>query len=306
MNTETYAAWLRGQGRRVVQSAGSYWHSAPMRTLQAFPYHQLLEPAEEELGALLRSQRVVGLRYSSAASAPVGCPSYHVVYEASSYDLDRLGKRTRHNVRLGLRDSSIEPIAFSLLANDGWRLSLDTLHRQGRSLRRTERAWRRMWDLAAELPGFEAWGAFHKGQLAATHVWFRMNDTHCLVHAQSLRQFHRYEVNKALAFTTIKAMVDRGDGPLFFGVESLDAPPSVDQFKFLMGAAAKPVRQRVLFRSALRPFLGRSAHVLLRLARRLRPQSSAFAKADGLMRFYLEAAEWPGPHAAAGPIENAS
>jgi hypothetical protein len=86
---------------------------------------------------------------------------------------------------------------------------------------------------------------------------------------------------------------------IFYGLHSLDAPPSVDEFKFRMGYSARPVRQRVVFHPALRPLFNPASHTLLAWILHLNPGSPSIAKAEGMLRFYLngkrplEQQDWP-------------
>ena len=74
---------------------------------------------------------------------------------------------------------------------------------------------------------------------------------------------------------------------IFFTVQSLDAPKSVDDFKFRMGLKAKAVRQRVVFHPLLRPFINNSVHnLVVRLLKRY-PEKGFLAKSEGMIRFYL-------------------
>ena len=70
MNPETFAEWLQRQGYKVVRTDSSYWYEASSRVYQAFPYHWLIQPAEDELSAFLRQQNAIGLRYSTPIEAP--------------------------------------------------------------------------------------------------------------------------------------------------------------------------------------------------------------------------------------------
>ena len=75
---------------------------------------------------------------------------------------------------------------------------------------------------------------------------------------------------------------------IFIGMHSLDAPASVDDFKFLMGYAAKPVRQQVVFHPWLRPAINRYTYTMVKGLKSFRTGHPALRKAEGLIRFYLE------------------
>ena len=55
-----------------------------------------------------------------------------------------------------------------------------------------------------------------------------------------------------------------------------------------MGYLAKPVRQRVVFSSFVRPFINRQSYGLLRICLNMWPGSTKIAKAEGVFRFYLQ------------------
>jgi hypothetical protein len=302
MSIEVFAEWLRRQGHHVVQTESSYWYDAGPRVYQAFPYHWLIEPSEDELSEFMREHGVVGLRYSTLLDSALGRLSYHAVYEKPSYSLDTLGKWARKNVRRGLQCCSVEPVPLERLATEGWALQLDTLDRQGRQMALEKEDWQRRCLAAAELPGFEAWGTLVNGQLAASVITFLMDDCCYMLYQQSLRQHLGKKVNNALSYVVTETMVSRSSArSILYGLHSLDAPPSVDEFKFRMGYVAKPVRQRVVFHPRLRFLFNSASHTVLRQLLRLQPNHPSLSKAEGLVRFYLEGMRpiseqrWPEP-----------
>lgn len=288
MSDEIFAEWLRRQGHSVVRTASSYWYEASPRVYQAFPYHWLIQPTEEELSSFLCQKRGMALRYSTPVDSPLGCISYHAIYYEPSYALDDLDRRARQNVRKGLNNCRVEPISFERLAEDGWLLEWDTASRQGRQLTISEENWRRRYLTAADLPGFEAWGALVDGRLVASLLTFQMEDCCEMISQQCHRDYLNARVNNALSFVVTQEMVNRtGIRSVFYSLQSLDAPASVDNFKFRMGYTAKPVRQRVVFHPWLEPFTNSLSHgIVARLLRR-DPGNHILAKAEGMLRFHL-------------------
>ncbi len=302
MNAEVFAEWLRRQGHYVVQTESSYWYDAGPRVYQAFPYHWLIEPSDDELAQFMRDHRVVGLRYSTPLDSAPGRVSYHAIYEKPSYGLDLLGKWARKNVRRGLRSCSVEPLSLERLAEEGWALQLDTLDRQRRLQGCRPEEWQRRCLAASELPGFEGWGALVDGHLAASVITFLMDDCCYMLFQQSLRQYLGEKVNNALTYLVTETMVNRpAVRSILYGLHSLDAPPSVDEFKFRMGYVARPVRQRVVFHPRLRLLFNSTSHSVLRQLLRWQPDHLTLSKMEGLVRFYLEGRrptseqQWPDP-----------
>lgn len=289
MNADSFAEWLRRQGHTIKRTASSYWFDQGPRTYQAFPYHWVLTIPDEELHEFLRQTHSVGLRYSTPVENGQGKISYHAVFEGHSYDIDTLGKWARKNVRRGLKNCSVEPITFERLADEGWALQLDTLNRQGRDLEIPGALWRQRCLAAADLHGFEAWGALADDRLAASVITFQMDDCAYMLYQQCHRDYLTEHVNNALSFVVTKAMVERPQiKSILYGLHSLDAPTSVDEFKFRMGYIAKPVRQRVVFHPWLSPLFNRTSHAVLHQLHRWQPENSILAKTEGMIRFYLD------------------
>jgi hypothetical protein len=285
---DIYAEWLRRQGQRVLRTASSYWHSGELGVYQAFPYHWLIEPSDTEVGGLFSEHRAIALRYSQPPASVTGCPSYAIVFADSAYGMDSLTTHTRNNVRRGLKNCVVEPISFQRLVEQAWELRCDALDRQGRNLKLTYESWKKRYLSASDYAGFEAWAAMAGDRLAGYLVTFQMDDCLCIIDHQSHREFLKYKINNALTFTVSRnGMTKPGVKILFYGVESLDAPARVSEFKFHMGYAARPIRQRVVFRPAVAPLANRLTYGLVSTLSRWFPADRRFAKAKGMLRLSL-------------------
>ena len=289
MNAEIFAEWFRRQGCSVIRTPSSYWYEAGTRVYQAFPYHWLIEPQEGELLSLLRQRHAIALRYSTPVQSPLGCISYHTIYDKPAYTIDMLDRRSRQNARAGLKKCSVEPISLARLAEEGWSLEVDTADRQGRRLSLSESIWKRRCKAAEDLAGFEAWGALVDGRLVAALLSFQIEDWCELISQQCHRDYLNARVNHALAFTVTQTMVNRpGIRSIFYALHSLDAEQSVDEFKFRMGYIARPVRQRVVFHPWFSTCANRFSHAIVGKLLRRDPSSRTLAKAEGMIRFYLQ------------------
>jgi hypothetical protein len=300
MNAEIFAEWLRRHGHQVFRTESSYWYDAGMRVYQAFPYHWLIKPQDKELSILFKKHHVLGLRYSTPIGSSQGCISYHAVLCKPNYKLEDLDRRSRQNVRVGLRNCHIEKISIERLAEEGLELENDTASRQNRDLQLTKDRWRLRYQAAANLPGFEAWGALVGERLVASILLFQMEDTIELISQQCHRDFLKARVNNALAFKVTESMVRRpGIRSVFYTLQSLDAPASVDEFKFRLGYTPKPVRQKVVFHPLISPAVNHFTYKGLKWLRDRRPDKPLFTKAEGVVRFYLSGKlsalnqEWP-------------
>jgi hypothetical protein len=289
MNAENFAEWFRRQGHHVIHTASSYWYDAAPRVYQAFPYHWLIEPDDQELNELLIRNNAICLRYSCPIDAPIGKISYHIICEDRGYNLLPQPRKIRQAINKGLKFAPISIIPISRLATDGWELRKQTLSRQGRGKAETPKWWLNLCRSAQSLPGFEAWGAIHEGKLVSSFLAFRCEDCYTLLMQQSSTSYLQTGINNAIFFTVVnQALSYQGVSKIFIALQSLDAPASVDQFKFRMGFQAKPVRQRVVFNHRLSHILNPLTHGLLRGIVRAFPSYPAIAKMEGLLRFYLE------------------
>jgi hypothetical protein len=289
MNVQTFAEWLTRQGHQVYCTESSWWYNAGPRVLQAFPYHWLITPSQKELKTLLLRNNILALRYSTPVDSQTGMVSYHVVLDDPCYNLEKLRAQARNGVKRGLDHCKVEQIPFTRLAEEGWLLQLDTLTRQNRTKSMSQSEWERICFSAENLPGFEAWGAVIHEELAASILICQIDDTCYVPYAQSLSKFLGQHVNNALFYTASCDMLSReGISQIFFSLHSLDAPESVNEFKFRMSFTAKPVRQRVMFHPILQPFANRFVHKQVKRATERDPANPNLAKVEGMLRFYLQ------------------
>jgi hypothetical protein len=83
-------------------------------------------------------------------------------------------------------------------------------------------------------------------------------------------------------------MKDSGVKFCFATIQSLDAPESVDAFKFRLGYRPKLVLQRIKFNPLYKPFANPVSKKFLGYIRRLQPGNVFIFKANGLLSHYLE------------------
>lgn len=289
MTPEVFAEWFRRQGYRVVQTKSSYWVEIIRNIFQAIPYHWLISPSANELDQLFFRFGAIAVRYSTNLNSSEGKLSYHVVYEKTDFPLLSLPKKARHDVQRGLSNFTIRPLNFKTLALDSWKIRLDTLQRQSRVNAETYAWWERLCISAMDLSGFEAWGAYRDGLLVASLISFFCGDCCSILYQQSLTEVLKLGVNNALIYKFTNDVLNRQITTfLFYGLHSLDAPSSVDEFKFRMGYIAKPVRQRIVFHPIVAPMFNRLTHSIIKGSLKLHPGNPFLAKAEGMIRFYLE------------------
>jgi len=288
VNPETFAEWMRRQGHQVIRTASSYWYNAGPHVLQAFPYHWLICPSNEEICNLMTTHGIISLRYSAPLDFPDGKISYHIVLH-NPYNIDMLKSQARNGIKCGLAHCHVEQISFERLAIDGWILQQDTLDRQNRLRSMTQQEWEQICRSAADLSGFEAWAAVTDGELAAALIVCQIGAIWNVPYALSHRKHLNEHVNNALFYIVSCNLLARSDvDEIFFTVQSLDASPTVDDFKLRMGLRPKLVRQRVDFHPWLRPIATKSARELCAHFLQRDKGNPVIAKAEGMLRFYVE------------------
>lgn len=300
MTVENITEWFRRQNHRVAYTESSYWFDASPLVYQAIPYHRLITPSDDELRNFFSKNKAIAIRYSAPLDHPEGQLSYHVIYDKTNYELSDLPKKARHDVTKGLQYASYETIPLSRLANEGWNLRKETLMRQGRQNAETKRFWETLCLSADGLSSFEAWGALHEGQLVSALLACTIDDTVNIYYQQSLTRHLKFGINNALTFVFTHEVLKRaGIRTIFYGLHSLDAPSSVDSYKFRMGYIPKPVRQRVVINPQIAPLIRPFTHTLIKALMKILPQVPQIAKAEGMARFYLQGKqaiseqEWP-------------
>jgi hypothetical protein len=288
MNADIFAEWMRRQGHQVVRTRSSYWYSAGPRVLQAFPYHWLINPAQDEIRDLMLGHGILSVRYSTLLNSPVGKVSYHIVLH-HPYNMEMLKSQARNGVKRGLSRCKVEQISFERLATEGWSLQQDTLDRQNRLRSMTQAEWARICRSASDLPGFEAWAAISGDELASAVIVCQIENTWNVPYALSHRRFLSDHVNNALFYGVSTNLLARENVEgIFFTVQSLDAPPTVDDFKIRMGLIARPVRQRVDFHPWVRPLATTATHRFFSNLLQRDSGNPVIAKTEGMLRFYLE------------------
>ena len=287
MNSEVFAEWLRRQGHRVIRTENSYWFNQGPRVYQAFPYHWMIRPSDEELRSLLCDNYIIGARYSAPVDHQEGSISYHTICDDKGYSLMSVDGSSRSQVRRGLESCTVKPISLEQYAEEGWGIQQDTVSRQGRSISNLNESWRDMVLSAVGLEGFEVWGAIVKDRLAATVFFVQLDDCINLLFQQSLREYLPFKVNNALSFMVTQELINRPSVKLLhYGLHSLDAPASVDKFKLSMGYSIRPVRQRIILHPAIPRVIIPSANMILKGSSKLFPKNNTLCKTEGLLRFY--------------------
>jgi hypothetical protein len=289
MQQETLVEFYKLQGHRTHVSESCSWYDAQPGFYFNIPYHRLINPTKEELHRLLWGIPCLGLRYFTSIDS-VGKSSYMIVCSDKNYDINSVdAKYARRQTRRGLENFHIRQLDFKELADHN-SINNDTLARQGRNRGIwTDDRWKRYCLSANGLPGLEAWGAFYDNKLAAFIVAYQMDDYFEILHHSSATEFlHLYPNNALVFYLTKLKLSSREVNHVSYGPQSLDAPESLETFKFRMGFEKLPMKQGFIFHPIIRPFIN---DLTYKFIKRIAAGSSAdfWRKLEGVFRFYREA-----------------
>jgi hypothetical protein len=288
MEIDKFALWQERQGNKVIRTESSLWYEAGPHVFQAFPYDWLISPSEKELHDLLVKNNIAAIRFSTPTEALLGKSSYHII-KKQPYTIECLKNKSRKNILLGLSRCNVEEISFTRLSKEGWVLQQNTLERQNRTDSMDQKKWENICLSADGIPGFSAWGAYVNGEMAASLLTACIGDTAYFLYSLSHEKFLDLRVNHVIFFEVTQQLLQKeGINKAFFTVQSLDAPKSVDDFKFRIGLEPIAVRQRVVFHPILAPFINSFSHKLVLDLMNISKKKSFLAKMEGIIRFYLE------------------
>ena len=290
MQSEAFLEFLARQGHRIVETESCYWYNAKPGFYFYFPYHRLIAPSDEELSHVFRGKPSIGARYFTPVDH-YGKESFMIVCADKNYDLTSVDAQyARRQTRRGLENFEIRQLEFKELAALGISLDHDTLVRQGRApSRNEEKEWRLYCSSAEGLEGFDAWGAFRGNNLASFLVAYQMEDHYTILHQSSATEYLTLYPNNALVYYVTKLKLASPDvNAVSYGPQSLDAPASLDTFKFRMGFQKRLMKQAIVFNPPVKPFINGFSHACIKLLSSLTPKSDAFRKMEGIVRFYRE------------------
>ncbi len=286
LDAEGLARFYERSGVRIARSESAWWYEAAPRFLLAIPSHRALHLPAAEASALIRREKLAGLRYV-CAPADGGRPSFQLACDTPDYALEKLSANARSKIRRGLGRNEIRRVSGRELVAVAEKAFVETMERQNRASAAAVETWRRMLAAADDQPAIEIWTAWHEGEFASYLIAVRIDDVCEFFQARSANHQLKHYPNNALIYTlTEEMLVRRGIREVTFGIESPEPVEELDAFKLQMGFRKKPVQQRVVFHPALR-----AAFALAPLRRLLvragsRPDADVrLRKAAGILKF---------------------
>lgn len=168
-------------------------------------------------------------------------------------------------------------------------MRLQTLERQCREKAESQEWWTNLCTAADELPGFEAWAALCGDEMCASLLAFSCDDCFCLLYEQSATEHLLLRPNNALFFEVTRNAIARPHiRHVFAGLHGLDAPPSVDQFKFRMNFEPRLVKERVAMHPVLSPLASKASLAVARWVNIRWSGRPRMRKFEGIVRTAVE------------------
>jgi len=290
MNATELAECVRASGRPAVLSEGGnhVWIPGVRGELQRLPMEATATPAPETIREVLGQKGIWIASYMQTPDAdrPANCFDY--VCTDPEYDISKLDKNRRRDVRRGLRRFSVRRCTWDELAENGYQAYADTesRHEHGKP---NPQDLHTMAEQDGACPLIEIWGAWQNNKLAAWIRVIKADEWAFITSAYSANWALSDCPNNAITYEATRLLLcEDGQKQVSYGISSIQSTPnilSLHRFKIRMGFEPRPMHRTFVLHPLLRPlFQWQACSRLWDLASRLRPGSAAISKAAGLAR----------------------
>ncbi len=285
MAGECFARFMELRGRRIIEAAGSLWHSTQMRIYMKIPFYEPCNLSAEELKRVMQAARLLGMRYSSLHQA--GYPSGLYVCRRMRYDLSSIHPKQRAPVRRGLEACNIRPVEEAQLLAEGFQCNLDTMHRQRRfdSEFGDPRQWRRLVQAVRQCPAIRAIGAFIDGRLAAYAITYREDGWFHILHQMSSQDSLAKHPNHALTYElTRQAAEDTSIRAICYGLVGLVYGEGLHEYKLRFGYELLQQNSVFLLHPGVEKLLSNSVTIdAIASLRKLRPENQHLERIESVL-----------------------
>lgn len=255
MSYSAYAEFCRLIGYKVLETPHSVWIGPSHGFFNRMPLYETTSPTEEELQALFKRHRILGVNYAAEPGGK-GKISHNYFIRNRNYNLKTLDKKGRWSIQKGMENCQVRPMCFDELYRLGMPLNLDSLSRQGRTdpMFTNEAQWKRLCRAGGELDQVEAWGSFVGEELGAYLISIRLGKVVSLLYSNARTNLLSYHPSPVLFFSVVQTMMQKpGLEAVYNGPEWLTSGKGLDRFKQRLGFVAEPVA----FVLQLRPLASR-------------------------------------------------
>lgn len=287
LSIEKYVEELKRSGKRIVNGASNdFWVEYEWRALMRMPSFYVELPAPGEVARVLRESRMAVVTYLVPPVDTHKGNAWLYICTDENYSLDKLSSVMRRNVRRGLKELDVGPIAAEQLLSHGSEAFCDTRKRVGLS-DGTFGHFQQRFLQRTKNPAHVFWGAWKNRKLAAflsiTEVdrWVEIEG--CF----SVNSMLSFRPNDTLFYCALSHYLTQKKVQMVsYGLSSIQEASNSETlhaFKVKVGFEARLVHRVFELHPVLRPFQNVIALNLGRVLLTLAPGSPLLKKAVGVL-----------------------
>src|SRR5712691_9183041 len=176
MSLAEYASELTKSGRRIVHGEQeTLWISSETFAMIRFPSFHLTPPTPHEISRILWRGPAAVISYALEPDEHHPPNALLYVCQDQSYNVEKLSKAARRDVRRALRSLVIAPVEWPVLLDKGWSAFSDTLIRIGLSASSPDN-FRRYYGHFSQNPCHHVIGAWKEDSLVAFMTLWVVDD----------------------------------------------------------------------------------------------------------------------------------
>jgi hypothetical protein len=158
---------FRASGHTTYSAMGVLWIDAGRLSIISVAHTEPVDATKEEVDALLRKSKKLTAIFTTPLATGIKSGSFWV--RNRDYGTHRLQRQFRQHVRRAAKDCDVRLLDWDTLRRKGIGCNIDTFQRRGAISNplSSQAGWSRFCDVAASVPGLEAWGCFHREELLA-------------------------------------------------------------------------------------------------------------------------------------------
>lgn len=290
MKDTIFTEFFRKAGFRVLSSSSSDWVEMQKGFLLSIPYHQLINPSDEELDDLLERSGAFGARFPTSVDN-YGFDSNLQFCRTVGYSLEHLKRQAKQQVKKGEANFTIQELSPEILQSDELELLKKTCARQHRhDPKENTEYWSKLCMAAKTTPGAHVLGAMGAKGLASFLFILETSAVVEFIIQCSDSDMLALGPNNLLTFYATKRYLADSNPPLpvCYGLGSLEETPSLDRYKVGMGFTLEPIKQRIYMRRNVCWLLNRHTVSILEMISKLGLTKNYYlSKSIGMINRYL-------------------
>lgn len=291
LSITAYAAELARHGVPVLSGTeGTIWVQHDAGAMMRVPRFYLGLPATSEAQKVPWRGRVAAGSYLLEPDDHHPANACLYVCTNRAYALDKLPAAMRRNVRRGLKELRIAPLAPADLLAHGTQAFYDTRRRVGLS-DGTPEEFRQRFSWRAQCEGHVFLGAWRDDQLAAFLSLIEVDDWVEIESCYSMNALLSFRPNDTLMYSVLSHYLhEREFCVVCYGLSSIQAENNAAglyAFKMKVGFEAQPVHRAFVLHPFLRPFANRLTLRSMNAALRFWPRGRVLKKAEGMLAYVL-------------------